>query len=101
MVTFAQGKTIIAPSQQPNVARIATYLKKYPNSKVVIKGFASPEGSIEVNERIAKARAEAVKAVLVKQYKINADRIVAQGNGRSDMLSEREENRVSIATVKE
>ena len=101
VVTFAQGKTIIAPSQQPNVARIATYLKKYPNSKVVIKGFASPEGSIEVNERIAKARAEAVKAVLIKQYKINADRIVAEGNGIGHMFSEPDWNRVSIATIKE
>ena len=101
VVTFAQGKTIIAPSQQPNVARIATYLKKYPNSKVVIKGFASPEGSIEVNERIAKARAEAVKAVLVKQYKIDGDRIVAEGNGIGHMFSEPDWNRVSIATIKE
>ena len=101
VVTFAQGKTIIAPSQQPNVARIATYLKKYPNSKVVIKGFASPEGSIEVNERIAKARAEAVKAVLVKQYKIDGDRIVAEGEGIGHMFSEPDWNRVSIATIKE
>ena len=101
VVTFAQGKTIIAPSQQPNVARIATYMKKYPKSKVIIKGFASPEGSIEVNERIAKARAEAVKAVLVKQYKINADRIVAEGEGIGHMFSEPDWNRVSIATIKE
>ena len=101
VVTFAQGKTIIAPSQQPNVARIATYLKKYPNSKVIIKGFASPEGSIEVNERIAKARAEAVKAVLIKQYKIDAERIVAEGEGIGHMFSEPDWNRVSIATIKE
>ena len=101
VVTFAQGKTIIAPSQQPNVARIATYLKKYPNSKVIIKGFASPEGSIEVNERIAKARAEAVKSVLVKQYKIDGDRIVAEGEGIGHMFSEPDWNRVSIATIKE
>ena len=101
VVTFAQGKTIIAPSQQPNVARIATYMKKYPKSKVIIKGFASPEGSVEVNERIAKARAEAVKAVLVKQYKIDGDRIVAEGNGIGHMFSEPDWNRVSIATIKE
>ena len=101
VVTFAQGKTIIAPSQQPNVARIATYLKKYPNSKVVIKGFASPEGSIEVNERIAKARAEAVKAVLIKQYKIDAERIVAEGNGVGNVFSKPEWNRVSIVTIQE
>ena len=101
VVTFAQGKTIIAPSQQPNVARIATYMKKYPKSKVIIKGFASPEGSVEVNERIAKARAEAVKSVLVKQYKIDGDRIVAEGEGVGHMLSEPDWNRVPIATTKD
>ncbi|MFC2450166.1 MAG: OmpA family protein, partial [Flavobacteriaceae bacterium] len=101
VVTFRQGRSNIEVSQLPNVERIATYLRKYPNSKVVIKGFASPEGSIEVNERIAKARAEAVKAVLIKQYKIDAERIVAEGNGIGDMFSEPDWNRVSIATIKE
>ena len=48
---------------------------KYPDSKVIIKGYASPEGSVEVNARIAAARAEAVKTILVNKYKINASRI--------------------------
>ena len=99
VVTFRQGRSNIEVSQLPNVERIATYLRKYPNSRVVIKGFASPEGSVEVNERIARARAEAVKSVLIKQYKINADRIVAEGNGVGDMFSEPDWNRVSIATI--
>ena len=101
IISFKQGRSIVEDSQLPNVERIATYLREYPNSRVVIKGFASPEGSIEVNERIAKARAEAVKAVLVKQYKINADRIVAEGNGVGNVFSKPEWNRVSIVTIQE
>lgn len=101
VVTFRQGKSVVEASQLPNVERVASYLKKYTNTKVVIKGYASPEGSIEVNERIAKTRAEAVKAILVDKYKISATRITAEGQGVGDMFSEPEWNRVSICTIEE
>ena len=101
IISFKQGRSIVEDSQLPNVERIATYLREYPNSRVAIKGFASPEGSVEVNERIAKARAEAVKAVLIKQYKIDAERIVAEGNGVGNVFSKPEWNRVSIVTIQE
>ncbi len=101
VVTFRQGKSNIEVSQLPNVERIATYLRKYPNSRVVIKGFASPEGSAEVNARVANARAVAVKNMLMKQYKIAESRITAEGNGVGDMFSEPDWNRVSIATIQE
>ena len=101
IISFKQGRSIVEDSQLPNVERIATYLREYPNSRVVIKGFASPEGSVEANERIAKARAEAVKTVLIKQYKIDAERIVAEGNGVGNVFSKPEWNRVSIVTIQE
>ncbi len=101
VVTFGLGKSTIDASQLPNVERIASYLKKYPNSRVVVKGYASPEGNEEKNIALANARAEAVKKVLIARYKIDADRISAQGNGIGDMFSEPEWNRVSIATIEE
>ena len=61
VITFRQGKTTIDNSQLPNIERIATYLKNHKEASVVIKGYASPEGSAEVNERIAQQRAEIVK----------------------------------------
>ena len=36
---------------------------------------------MEVNARIAAARAEAVKTILVNKYKISASRITAEGQG--------------------
>ena len=99
VVTYRVGKTTIESSQLPNVERIATYLKKYPNSKVVIKGYASPEGNLEKNQKLAADRAESVKKILVSRYKIAADRIQAEGNGIGDMFSEPDWNRVSISTI--
>ena len=101
VVTYRVGRTNIEPSQLPNVERIATYLKKYPNSKVVIKGFASPEGNLEKNQKLAADRAESVKKILVTRYKISSDRIQAEGNGIGDMFSEPDWNRVSISTIVE
>jgi OOP family OmpA-OmpF porin len=99
VVTFAQGKSVVVPSQLPNVERIATYLKNHKNVNVSIKGYASPEGGAEINAKLANARAEAVKNILVKKYKINANRISAQGEGVGNMFSEPDWNRVSICTL--
>lgn len=101
IVTFRQGKSSIDASQLPNVERVASYMKKYADSKVIIKGYASPEGSVEVNARIAAARAEAVKTILVNKYKINSSRITAEGQGVGDMFTEPDWNRVSICTIED
>ena len=83
----------------PNVERIATYLRNHKDAGVVIKGYASPEGSAEVNERIARQRAEAVRNMLVNRYRIAKDRIVAEGQGVGYMFEEPDWNRVSICTI--
>lgn len=100
-VYFNQGKSTISAAQMPNVERIATFLKNHAGSKVVVKGYASPEGRVEINERLARQRAEAVKTQLVKKYKIAADRIVAEGQGVGNSFSEPDWNRVSICTIHE
>ena len=98
-VFFRLGSSKITADQMPNVEMIADYLKHHKGSTVVIKGYASPDGSIEVNERLAKARAESVKNSLVKKYGIAADRISAEGQGIGTMFSEESWNRVAICTI--
>ena len=101
VVTFRQGGTTVESSQLPNVERIATYLKHHKDATVSIKGYASPEGSAEVNARIANQRAQAVKTVLTNKYKIAANRITAEGQGVGNMFEEADWNRVSICTIHE
>lgn len=98
-VTFRQGKSTVDSSQLPNVERVATFLKNHSDATVSIKGYASPEGSIEINEKLAKARAEAVKTILINKYGISSSRISAEGLGVGDMFSEPDWNRVSICTI--
>ena len=96
IVIFRQGKTTVDAAGLASCEMVAKYMKNHPDSKVKIQGFASPEGSKEVNDRIAKQRAEAVKNVLVKKYKIAANRLEAEGLGATDKLSsENDFNRVA------
>lgn len=101
VVTFRQGGVSVVASQTPNVERIATYLKNHEKATVSIKGYASPEGKVEVNARIAQQRADAVKSLLVKRYKIAENRITAEGRGVGNMFEEPDWNRVSICTIHE
>ena len=101
VVTFRQGGVSVVASQTPNVERIATYLRNHEKATVSIKGYASPEGKAEVNARIAQQRADAVKSLLVKRYKIAENRITAEGQGVGNMFEEPDWNRVSICTIHE
>lgn len=95
-VLFRQGKSTIDPAQYAPIELIATYMKNHKDAKVEIKGYASPEGSAEINQKLSEARAEAVKNALVKKYKISADRLTTQGMGATDKLFEQVEfNRVA------
>ncbi len=85
-VYFQCGKSVIPASQLPSV-------------EVVVRGYASKDGPEALNIRLAEARAQAVKNLLVKKYGIAESRIDAAGNGISEMFSEAEWNRVSICTM--
>ena len=96
-VVFAQGKSIVQKSQLANIEMIAKYMQNNKGSKVKISGYASPEGSKEFNQKLSEKRAEAVKTILVKKYKIAADRIETEGLGATDKLFDQVEfNRVAL-----
>ena len=98
-VFFNLSSAVIQPNQQPSVALVADQLKNDPNATVTVDGYASKDGSLAFNEKLAQRRAEAVKNELVKRYGIAADRIDAKGKGIGDLFEENNWNRVSVCTV--
>ena len=95
-VLFQQGKSNVEKSQMPNIELIAQYMKNHPEANIEIKGYASPEGPKELNQKLSEKRADAVKNVLVKKYKIAANRLTTKGMGATDKLFKQVEfNRVS------
>lgn len=98
-VFFKIGSSVITADQMPNVVMIADYMKNHPNAKVEIKGYASQDGNLDFNIKLAQRRAESVKEALIKKYGISADRIKAAGEGIGHMFKEESWNRVSICTL--
>ena len=87
-VLFRQGKSVIDPAQYAPIELIASYMRNHPTAKVEIRGYASPEGNAEFNQKLSTARAEAVKKALVKKYRIAASRLTTKGMGVTDTLFE-------------
>ena len=87
-VIFRQGKSTIDAAQYASISMIATYMKNHKGAKLLIKGYASPEGSKELNQKLSEARANAVKDALVKRYGVSASRLTVMGMGATDELFE-------------
>lgn len=101
-IFFNIAKFKLLASEQQKVGEVAAYMKKYPQTKVVITGLADKgTGTDKINIPLSKKRAEIVKDMLVKQHGIDASRITAEGKGSSEQpYTIPELNRVSICVVK-
>ena len=97
VVIFDQGKSTVNKAQQPSVQMIATYMKNHPDSHVTIKGYASPEGNADVNQKLSVNRAKSVYDMLVNTYKIAPSRLQYEGLGATaDVFPENDWNRVCV-----
>ena len=80
VIYFAFNSIGILQNEETKLNAILKTLKENPNMKVTVTGWCDTKGSVAVNKRISRQRAEAVKTWLVKNG-IEANRISAIGNG--------------------
>ena len=83
VVYFAFNSIGIKQSELSKLNAILKTLKENPHMKVTVTGWCDTKGSVAVNKRISRQRAETVKTWLVKNG-IEASRITAIGNGSDD-----------------
>lgn len=97
-VFFTIASTKVLGSEAMKIGEIANYLKKYPEAKVTITGYADKgTGNATINYNLSVKRADIVANELIKKYKISADRIKKEAKGDTVQPFDVEVlNRVSI-----
>ena len=83
VIYFTFNSIDIQQNEETKLNDILKTLKENPNMKVTVTGWCDTKGSVAVNKRISRQRAEAVKTWLAKNG-IEANRITAIGNGSDD-----------------
>lgn len=80
VIYFSFNRITIRPSEVSKLKSILHILKENPDMKVMVTGWCDTIGSVAVNRRISRQRAQALKTWLVKRG-IAASRISVVGKG--------------------
>ncbi len=80
-ILFDTGSARIRPESTPTLKEIGRTLEKHGDLRLRIEGHTDNTGSADVNKRLSQERAEAVRAHLVAEYGVAADRLEAVGYG--------------------
>lgn len=80
VIYFSFNRITIRPSEVSKLKSILHILKENPEMKVTVTGWCDTRGSVAVNRRISRQRAQALKTWLVKRG-VAASRISVVGKG--------------------
>ena len=93
VIYFSFNRITIRPSEVSKLKSILHILKENPEMKVTVTGWCDTRGSVAVNRRISRQRAQALKTWLVKRG-IAASRISVVGKGSDASRTAPEARRV-------
>ena len=93
VIYFDFNSIAINPDEESKLNEILHILKENPDMKVTVTGWCDTRGSVAVNRRISRQRAETLKAWLVKKG-IAASRISAAGKGSDGSRESQKARRV-------
>ena len=81
-VLFDTNKATLKSGADQRIDRLATFLQKNPNERLIIEGYTDSTGSEEYNQELSQRRAQAVAEVLARQG-IPASRYQVVGKGQA------------------
>jgi outer membrane protein OmpA-like peptidoglycan-associated protein len=81
-VLFDSGSAALRPGGQRLVARLAEFLREYPERTLAIEGFTDSVGNDLYNQELSERRAAAVRVALIESG-IDGSRIYTRGYGEA------------------
>ncbi len=104
-VKFATNSSLIDPKYVDQVKQVADFMRRFPDTKVVIEGHTDSVGPAKYNKWLSQRRAEAVAQYLVEKFGIDAKRVSAIGYGEERPIADnntadgRAKNRRVVAAI--
>lgn len=84
---FATGSSRLLAGAGGKLDEVVSAAQQYPEIDLTVTGYTDSTGSAQVNERLSKARADAVKAYLVGKG-VAASRITTSGRGAAEPIAD-------------
>lgn len=81
-VLFRTNKAQLESGGMRNVQKLADFLNRYPQHKVLVEGFTDSTGSDSYNQELSDRRAKAVRMALINMG-ISSDRVTTHGYGEA------------------
>jgi OOP family OmpA-OmpF porin len=85
-VFFGTGSSHLLPGGRSELRQIARLMKSYPSLRFEVGGHADSRGSAEYNLSLSQRRAQAVRAYLEHDGKVNMNQLAARGYGESQIV---------------
>jgi len=82
-VSFATGSAVLTAASSRTLDQVAASLRVYPDIRVEIAGYTDDQGTLAANRRLSQARADAVRAYLIRQGVAPAQ-LTARGFGSAN-----------------
>ncbi|AOE48979.1 OmpA family protein [Kangiella sediminilitoris] len=80
-LNFDTNKYAIKPEMVSEIAKVAEFLRQYPDVNAEIQGHTDSVGSNQYNQGLSERRANSVKDYLIDNFGIEATRLTAVGYG--------------------
>ena len=80
-IYFDTGKSDVKKESAESLKNISDFLNDQKNVKIRVVGHTDSVGTLESNIKLSEARAKAVVAELIQNYRIHSDRLTAHGVG--------------------
>lgn len=81
-VLFRTNKAQLESGGMRNVQKLADFLNRYPQHKILVEGFTDSTGSDSYNQELSERRANAVRMALINMG-VSSDRVTTHGYGEA------------------
>jgi OOP family OmpA-OmpF porin len=87
-VKFANNSNVVSNEYHQEISKVATFMKQYPDTRVVIEGHTDSRGSANYNQQLSQKRATAVMQYLIDNFSISSARVSSIGKGEETPIAD-------------